>query len=339
MATEKTGKPKSETPTPTSERELQTLKNNGKWAVAITLMTFMYGDMTVARVLPPDPRQNSWLTMMSPYPNLVLSMVYVAAVTWWGPRYMSTRKPVQGLRPLMMAYNAFQVVFSVWLFWQAGVAGWFGGYKFVCEACDFSDHPKAIQMMHCGYWYMFSKYIDFIDTIFFVMNKKPEHISLLHVSHHALMPVGVWYGIRYQPGGHGTMMGFLNAFVHAVMYLYYLLAAMGPRVRPFLWWKKYLTGLQMAQFTFVFFHALALVFVDCEVPLHPALLRWLMGQAVIFFALFADFYIKAYQRKDKSKMKLKGDNLANGESKVKNGFTCIPSGLEDLVRERKRSHN
>ena len=39
----------------------------------------------------------------------------------------------------------------------------------------------------------------------------------------------------------------LNSFVHVVMYSYYLLAAMGPRVQRYLWWKKYLTGLQMVR--------------------------------------------------------------------------------------------
>ena len=76
----------------------------------------MYGNMTVARQLPPDPRQKSWLMMQSPYPNLVISLLYVYAVTVWGPRYMSKRKPVAGLRPYMMIYNAFQVVFSAYLF-------------------------------------------------------------------------------------------------------------------------------------------------------------------------------------------------------------------------------
>lgn len=96
--------------------ELETLKYNGKWAVVITVLTFMYGNLTVARQLPPDPRQKDWLMMQSPIPNLVISLIYIYIVTVWGPRYMSKRKPVPGLRPYMMVYNAFQVVFSAYLF-------------------------------------------------------------------------------------------------------------------------------------------------------------------------------------------------------------------------------
>lgn len=49
-------------------------------------------------------------------------------------------------------------------------------------------------------------------------------------------------------GGHSTFFGMLNTFVHIVMYSYYLLAALGPKVQKYLWWKKYLTALQMVSF-------------------------------------------------------------------------------------------
>ncbi|KAG7172611.1 Elongation of very long chain fatty acids protein-like 7 [Homarus americanus] len=270
------------------------LKINGRWAAGITILCFLYGEITVASQLPVDPRQGSWLLLQSPLPSLLLCLLYVGIVTWWGPLYMSSRKPFSGLRPFMIAYNAFQVVFSAWLFTQGGLGGWFGGYKLVCQTCDFSDDPKAVLMMHGAFWYYFSKFIDFIDTIFFVLNKKYEHISVLHVSHHALMPISLWYGVRHQAGGHATFMGFINSFVHVVMYSYYLLAAMGPRLRPYLWWKKYLTMLQMVQFTIVFFHAVSVAFVECEVP--SVCLRWECGIAVMFFVLFANFYIKSYRK-------------------------------------------
>lgn len=49
-------------------------------------------------------------------------------------------------------------------------------------------------------------------------------------------------------GGHSTFFGLLNTFVHIVMYSYYLFAAMGPQFQKYLWWKKYLTALQMVKF-------------------------------------------------------------------------------------------
>ena len=43
----------------------------------------------------------------------------------------------------------------------------------------------------------------------------------------------------------GVVFGLINSFVHTVMYLYYGLAAMGPHMQKYLWWKKHLTKVQL----------------------------------------------------------------------------------------------
>lgn len=103
------------------------------------------------------------------------------------------------------------------------------------------------------------------------MRKKTSQVSTLHVIHHGVMPMSgkfiwpltiyekhfninrldlfslVWFGVKFTPGGHSTFFGLLNTAVHIVMYTYYLFAAMGPQYQKYLWWKKYLTGLQMVR--------------------------------------------------------------------------------------------
>lgn len=51
--------------------------------------------------------------------------------------------------------------------------------------------------------------------------------------------------MKFAPGGHSTFFAMLNAFVHIVMYFYYMIAAMGPEYQKYIWWKKYLTAFQM----------------------------------------------------------------------------------------------
>jgi hypothetical protein len=36
--------------------------------------------------------------------------------------------------------------------------------------------------------------------IFFVLRKKNDHISTLHVIHHGVMPMSVWIGVKFTPG-------------------------------------------------------------------------------------------------------------------------------------------
>lgn len=39
----------------------------------------------------------------------------------------------------------------------------------------------------------------------------------------------------------------MNAAIHVLMYLYYGLASCGPKIQKYLWWKKYLTIIQMVR--------------------------------------------------------------------------------------------
>jgi len=52
-------------------------------------------------------------------------------------------------------------------------------------------------------------------------------------------------------GGHGSFCGLINSFVHIIMYTYYLLAALGPSVQKYLWWKTHLTKLQLVRLLYV----------------------------------------------------------------------------------------
>jgi GNS1/SUR4 family len=40
----------------------------------------------------------------------------------------------------------------------------------------------------------------------------------------------------------------VNSCIHVIMYSYYALAAMGPTISKYLWWKKYLTIMQLVRF-------------------------------------------------------------------------------------------
>merc|ERR1712088_1254392 len=107
-------------------------------------------------------------------------------------------------------------------------------------AVDYYNTEEGMLAADMTWWYFFSKFIDYLDSFFFVLRKKWGHLSTLHVVHHGIMPFTAWWGIRFVGGGHTTFCGFLNMGVHVVMYFYYLMSAMGPSVQKYLWWKRYL---------------------------------------------------------------------------------------------------
>ncbi|XP_023018366.2 very long chain fatty acid elongase AAEL008004 [Leptinotarsa decemlineata] len=242
-----------------------------------------------------DPRLADWPLMSKPLLTLAISLLYIYIVKILGPALMENRKPFQ-LKKTLFVYNLFQVIFSSWLFYRFASGGWLTGeYNFICQPLDTSTSPQALMMVSSMYWYFISKYTEFLDTIFFVMRKKYQQITTLHVIHHGIMPFGAWIAAAYSPGGQVTFVPLLNTFVHIIMYSYYLLSALGPEIQKYLWWKKYLTGLQITQFIAVIIQSSQPLFIECPYP--KAISYWVTCETGLFLYLFKKFYDGAYNKK------------------------------------------
>jgi hypothetical protein len=64
-----------------------------------------------------DPRTAKWPLMSSPFPTLAICLSYVYVVKVLGPKLMENKKPME-LRKVLIYYNLFQVLFSIWLFYE-----------------------------------------------------------------------------------------------------------------------------------------------------------------------------------------------------------------------------
>lgn len=58
----------------------------------------------------------------------------------------------------------------------------------------------------------------------------------------------------------------INSSIHVLMYGYYGLAALGPQMQKYLWWKKYLTIIQMVGITLRLYLCVCSVGVGCHAP-------------------------------------------------------------------------
>uniref|UniRef100_A0A0A9VVC6 Elongation of very long chain fatty acids protein n=1 Tax=Lygus hesperus TaxID=30085 RepID=A0A0A9VVC6_LYGHE len=253
-----------------------------------------------------DPRMKGYPLMDTPWPTFALMVTYIFGVKYFGPKLMEKRKPFE-LKRVLIFYNLVEIVISIVALYEAYVVGWFTHYSWRCQPIDRSDTPLNRRLVRGVWLYYISKFIELFDTIFFVMRKKNDQVSKLHVYHHSIMPFNTWVTAKFLPGGHATFGGVLNSFVHVIMYTYYLLAALGPSMRKYLWWKKYLTTFQIIQFVMVFYHSMQLFFIDCEVPI---VFGWsIMFHAILFFVLFRQFYNEAYVSGDKSKTRTALDKM------------------------------
>ncbi|KAH8417193.1 hypothetical protein KR222_006292, partial [Zaprionus bogoriensis] len=230
-----------------------------------------------------------------PEPMIVIVISYLLFLML-GPKLMESREAFQ-LRGVLKVYNLIQILFnSAMMIGFVCMCAKEKLYDIRCITVLPVDHKmKNLERAVC-YGYYINKIMDLTDTVFFVLRKSHKQITMLHLIHHIYMVVANYTLIRiYGYGGHFVVTGFLNTIVHIVMYSYYYLSSQRPSIRENLWFKKYITVLQLVQFVLVFAHsAWTLMQPNCEVP------RWSINlvffMSVLMFAMFTNFYIKTYIR-------------------------------------------
>lgn len=108
-----------------------------------------------------------------------------------------------------------------------------------------------------------------------------------------MMVTYVWYVMKFYPGGQFIYVGFINSFVHIIMYSYYLLTVYDRSVKKSFWWKKHITQLQLFQFfLYSILFLLPLTQKQCNFP--KALCMVVLPQVSTLTFLFADFYYRNY---------------------------------------------
>ncbi|CAL9696345.1 unnamed protein product [Knipowitschia caucasica] len=244
-----------------------------------------------------DKRTDPWLLVYSPLPVALIFVLYLSVV-WAGPKLMKHKQPIE-LKLVLIVYNFAMVCLSVYMFKEFLVTSWLSNYSLLCQPVDYSTHPLAMRMARVCWWFFFSKVIELIDTIFFILRKKNNQLTFLHVYHHGSMIFNWWAGVKYVAGGQSFFIGLVNTFVHIIMYSYYGLAAIGPHMQKYLWWKKYLTSLQLTQFCLFLLHTGYNLFTDCDFP--DSMNIVVFGYCITLIILFSNFYYQSYLNQKKQR--------------------------------------
>ncbi|KAK4505114.1 hypothetical protein PRZ48_003077 [Zasmidium cellare] len=112
-----------------------------------------------------------------------------------------------------------------------------------------------------GWVFYVSKFYEVLDTL--IILAKGKRSATLQTYHHAGAMLCMWAGIRYMSPPI-WMFVFINSFIHALMYTYFTLSAVGVKVPNRL--KRLLTTLQIAQFVWGASFAAAHLFVQYDIP-------------------------------------------------------------------------
>ncbi|CAH8549178.1 unnamed protein product [Dicrocoelium dendriticum] len=168
---------------------------------------------------------------------------------------------------------------------------------------------RPVKLFYNLWLFHISKLVECLDTVFFILSGKSRLVTWLHVYHHSSIIPYSRYMAEYVPDGHVFNFAALNSAIHVIMYGYYAVAALGPAWRRFLWWKRYLTLLQMAQFIYGITIALASAQLGCAY--RPSTYYISAAYISSILACFMNHYYQTYRA---GKAKRRSDKLETSKT-------------------------
>ncbi|XP_037294642.1 elongation of very long chain fatty acids protein-like [Manduca sexta] len=251
--------------------------------------------------------------MSTPFVITAIVVLYLWFVIKFGPELMKKRPPFK-LEKVLLVYNAVQVMISCYIFQL--------GFRFLINngmwntRCLSETEEFRKQVVDGSHYYFLAKVVELLDTVFFVLRKKQKQVTFLHVYHHAMMASLVWAIVKYNRTDITVFLGVINSLVHVVMYGYYGLSVF-PSLTKYLWWKKYITMMQLIQFSLMFIHTIVTHMVS-ECRPSEALLITVCFNTVLFMYLFGDFYVKSYIKKYNRKDIVNAGKVISNSTNVTN---------------------
>ncbi|CAK5269803.1 unnamed protein product, partial [Mycena citricolor] len=172
---------------------------------------------------------------------VVLGTLAAYLATIFGIQAAMKNRPPQKLNALFQVHNVFlsggSLLLLVLMMEEVIPIIWKNGFlNAICREDSWTPRLEFYYMIN----YYF-KYIELIDTVFLAFKKKP--LAFLHVFHHSATALLCYSQLLGKTSISWTVIS-LNLTVHVLMYYYYYATAGGARI----WWKKYLTMMQITQF-------------------------------------------------------------------------------------------
>ncbi|VDM96249.1 unnamed protein product [Thelazia callipaeda] len=240
----------------------------------------------------PEQASKEWVLQ---HQNFVLQACLAYFFVIFGLKYivMRNRPPFDLTLPLNI-WNGLLALFSI-----VGTAMLFPEFigtirnnGFQASYCKVYGFTKGSN----GFWgwlFIVSKLFELADTVFVVLRKKP--LMFLHWYHHILTLIYAFYSYPHTPGFNRWGI-FMNFFVHAFMYSYYLLRSMKIQIPRAV--AMFVTSLQILQFVLsvlILIHLGVLIYirnVDCDFD--DSIFKFALFMDVTYLILFINFFFKAY---------------------------------------------
>lgn len=140
--------------------------------------------------------------MSSPIQLMTISAIYLLMVRKFGPSFMQNR-PAYELKTLTRIYNLIQIILCFYNVFFSFNWGFTFTYLWKCGVTpNATDQvtPEMIKFFNFYWWFMIVRMSEFLETIFFVLRKKQNQVSILHVYHHIAVVMLLWLFLKYDSG-------------------------------------------------------------------------------------------------------------------------------------------
>ncbi|XP_043470571.1 elongation of very long chain fatty acids protein 2-like isoform X2 [Leptopilina heterotoma] len=233
-----------------------------------------------------------WLIMDSIWYPIIITFVYVVVVFKLAPTFMKNR-PAYKLNTFIKCYNLFQIFSNAYI--VINVAPCYPFYRALeCRPLLYAMDACGMTIAKCGYFGIWLKLFDLSETLTYILRKKNNQVTFLHLYHHiSTFLIGMFF-TRYFGTESALLIPMLNCAVHVLMYFYYFLSNFeGPIKQKIIPFKRYLTLIQMGQFIIIILQlVIGGLIKECELS---KLMIIIMVFNVLFnFWLFFRFYKKTY---------------------------------------------
>lgn len=238
-----------------------------------------------------DPFRNVWWS--GPITFTILYLIVVFS----GLKLMKNRQEFK-IKPYIFIYNLYQCILNivcVVLFIREVMSNpiFTGIWGNIPKPGRESFNISLLVWIHYN-----NKYVELLDTLWMILRKKNEQVSFLHCYHHVLL-IWAWFLVcKIETGGDSYFGACVNSFIHIIMYGYYTLALLNIPCP----WKRWITNMQMLQFTLCFSHSCFVVYNGNAPIILPLAQAFVMINMLV---LFGRFYAKSYLNKKTTSKKLK----------------------------------
>lgn len=247
---------------------------------------------------------DDWL-LLSFTPVFSILGVYLIFI-FIGPKLMKDRKAFE-LKNVTRIYNVYQICSCFCIV----VNLYMNGYSTRDLWIHSTEMPEEVFRRTLNLWYygLVIRFAELFETVIFVLRKKQNQVSLLHLYHHIGTILGVFVTLKYDPsellqlilvllpffifsGPAWVFHAMTNNQVHVIMYSYYFLSSFDSLKNFVFHIKPCITVIQIAQLVFLFTHSLVVYIQSGSIMFLGSALNDLN-----LLNLFLKFYLQSFKKK------------------------------------------